>query len=268
MVRVLASMTTIPSRAYSGALQQSIDSLLAQTRAPDMIYLSIPTKYERFPASRMHDLPVWLSEAPYAGKVQVLRPCIDPGPIAKCLTLAEQLFSPSATFSEHDLQNTVIFVGDDDQVYHPTLLERMLNAYEQPSITKPCVLQNRYDLIVRYSTAGMIYGYVGYLVSAMALRALMHLTRSREAFFVDDQVLSIYFAHHKIPIYASGIETYPEIYGDLQNGHEKGVRERDALHMVGNRDECIEQVQKFYGYIFTEGGAAVRTCKNSKKKGT
>lgn len=249
-MRVVASIATIPPRLSNGDLQRCVDGLLHQTQGVDTIYVSIPYRYVRFP-TQVHDadLPGWLHEPRYRDKVVVLRPPSDPGPIAKYMCVAQCMFQVPV---RADLQDTVIFVGDDDQVYHPTLIERMVAAYPHD---RQAVVQNRYD-IVRFGSGGIVHGFVGLLVGATCLQNLLRFPLPPIP-WVDDQVMSIYFAKEGVPMLASGVTHFKDIYAELQEGHEKGVGSGEALHMLGNRATMVREVCMFYGCRFETGGGVV-----------
>ena len=239
---LVASIATIPNRVNNGDLKKCVDGLLAQTCPLDRIFVTIPHKYRRF--EPLKTLPEWLMQEPYNEKVRLIRPSEDPGPIAKYLCVAEYI-------ADSEYKDAYVFVGDDDQIYHNTLVARMVAAI--PSQDFEGVIQNRHE-IVKYGSGGIIHGFVGLLVKASALRALPTFPLYDSGFMIDDQVMSIYFAHYGVPMIPSGVIQFQDIYAVLEDGHERGVRVPEALHMAGNRDHMVQQVQKDYSTTFAYGG--------------
>lgn len=108
MSRVVASLTTMPTRYDVLAL--TIDSLLKQTRPPDVIYLTLP-EYSRRRNVKYPPLPPHLAQ-----HVTVVTPPQDYGPICKIY---------GGLVMEHDPE-TIIITFDDDVIYPPTLIEAFL----------------------------------------------------------------------------------------------------------------------------------------------
>jgi len=245
-IKIVASIATIPPRIFNGDLKKCIDSLLSQTYTLDVIYVAMPKKYKRFDELPDSSLPTWLTtEEPYISKVKLLRPEEDCGSISKYLCFAEYFNSSSFGYDPY------IFVGDDDQVYKSTLIEKMIDAI--PYTEYNGVIQNRYE-IVRFGSGGIIHGFVGLLIRASCLKNLPSFPKNPYSFFIDDQVMSIYCTYYNIPIIPSKIENYIDIYDELMNGHEKGQHAPEALHMIGNRDSFVAQLQNFYGIQYQYGG--------------
>ena len=74
--------------------------------------------------------------------------------------------------------------------------------------------------------------------------------------------MSIYCEYYNIPIIPSKIENYFDIFEELVNGHENGSYAPDAIHIARNRDECVAQIQNFFGIQFQSGGKIniVKNC--------
>jgi len=221
--KVVASLTTIPPRAESCRL--ALDSLLGQV---DQIYLSVSRSYRRF-----GDWVPWpyLAEEPYSSKVTLVY-TEDLGPATKYLGGLGQISSDSW-----------IFVCDDDQEYHPTLVARMMN-----SVNETAVYQNHYESIKQKTSGGLIHGYVGLLVHASLLEDLPTFPLPPAAQFVDDQWMSIYCFLKGIQILPSGVETYHDIYRVLDGWHEKiGAASLAGMH---NRDDMVAALGREFGIIF------------------
>jgi hypothetical protein len=99
-------ITTLPSRI--DRLRPTLDSLTAQTRRPDEIFLSLPRR--SFREGRAYDRPAWLGE--YEPLLEVVDCIEDWGPSTKLLGCLDRLAVP-----------TCLVVADDDMRYRPDFLE-------------------------------------------------------------------------------------------------------------------------------------------------
>lgn len=115
--RVVVTLTTLPDRLEKGAVIPCLKSLWNQTRVPDAVYLGLPPVAKRF-------------NKPY------------PEPSDELLTLCtvvpiEEDFGPvtkilGGLYVESD-PDTVVITVDDDNIYHPVFIEKMLKAHlERP----------------------------------------------------------------------------------------------------------------------------------------
>lgn len=215
----VASLTTIPPR-FEDECRMAVESLRPQV---DAIVLSVPDEYRRFP---MLPLPVWMSS------VQVVRG-EDVGPASKYLGGLSAI-----------PQGAWVFVGDDDQEYHPSLLQRM-----KQSVHRLGVYQNHFHSIVQKTSGGLIHGYVGLLVHESLLRKLPEFPLPEAARFVDDQWMSAYCWTHDIPIVPTTAESYSDIFAVLHNGHEK--LGRDSLSGLQTRDQRVRELEDALGVTFT-----------------
>jgi hypothetical protein len=112
-MRVVVSLTTIPSRLPH--LDKVFTFLAAQTVIPDVTYLAIPS----FSKKENCKYPKLSEEVVNLGKqvnLQVLE-CEDLGPITKLVPCLKE---------ENDL-DTFIITLDDDNDYHPSLLEELIS---------------------------------------------------------------------------------------------------------------------------------------------
>ncbi|CAK8996827.1 unnamed protein product [Durusdinium trenchii] len=129
--RAVVAMTTIPPRLFD--LKEVLLSLLRQSRRPDAIYLSVPYFYSRSWTPYEH--PWWY---------KFMDPLVR---LVRC----EQDFRSNTgilcMLQYESAPDTRILVVDDDQLYHPFLLQRMLaisaeipgamiggNCYHRPGI--------------------------------------------------------------------------------------------------------------------------------------
>lgn len=224
---VVASLTTIPPRAES--VRQTLDSLLPQV---DAIYVCVAPDYVRF---GQFTPPAYWSEPPYKDKVKVVL-TEDTGPATKYLGALPCL--PSGQW---------MFVCDDDQAYHGTLMQRMADAIKGVG-----VYQNRYE-IVRWGSGGIVHGYVGVWVRRDCLDSLPGFPRPRASRYVDDQWMSAYCAFHDVPVIPTGIESYGDIFSVLRGGVYEQVGAA-PLAALGNRDLSIRELEKELGITFLPGG--------------
>ena len=213
---MVASLTSIPSRSES--LKLAIDSLLPQV---DEVILSIPHTYNRF--STTWTKPDYMDSPEYA-KVRVNR-THDMGPGTKFLGAVGT--------------GSWVFVCDDDQQYHPSLIERMTK-----SLTTMSVYQNHFESILEKTSGGCIHGYVGLLIPSPLLQNLCSFPLPPPAYFVDDQWMSIYCLTQGIPILSSGVNEYKDIYMVLDGWHELiGV---DALSRLNTRDQRVRELEEYF----------------------
>lgn len=219
-IKVVASLTTIPSRLDT--LQSTIDSLLVQV---DHVYISVPREYKRF--SEKWTSPPYMLTEPYISSVTIIS-CDDFGPATKYIGVHSK--APS---------NTWVFVCDDDQEYHPTLLSRMKESFHELA-----VYQNRYESIRMDTSGGMIHGFVGLCINTHSLSHIHTMELPECAYFVDDQWMSIYCFKNTIPIFSTHINEYVDIFKVLYNNHEKiGA---DSLGGLNNRVNMVQAIEKYF----------------------
>lgn len=122
--KIVVSMTTTANRAPF--LQQTLNSILAQTIQPDSIELNIPHSYKR------HDLePVDIKTIP-AGFI-IFR-CEDYGPATKLLP----------TLQRYEQQDVIIIYCDDDRIYKSDWIERLLKVHKNNA--NCCVADEMFDI--------------------------------------------------------------------------------------------------------------------------
>jgi hypothetical protein len=214
---VVASLTTIPPRIETDC-RKAIESLFHQV---DHVYVAVSKEYTRFGA--FETLPPYIVEEPFKSKVSfVFGP--DYGPAGKYIGNLGSIPDDS-----------LIFICDDDQEYHPTLLDRMLNQVKDIA-----VYQNHYSSICTKTSGGLIHGYVGLLFPKVLLQNVQEFPRPEAYRFVDDQWMSFYCFSNTIPIKSTSIEQYSQIFAVLDNYHEKwGVESLSGLH---NREAKIKEL--------------------------
>ena len=110
---IYISISTIPQRLKH--LNESVNSLLNQTRKPDKIFVNIPYKYKRFSETiEDNQIPKFDSDI-----VKVTR-CEDCGPGTKLL----------GSLNKFE-KNSLVILADDDHVYEDYMIERFLYFYSK-----------------------------------------------------------------------------------------------------------------------------------------
>jgi len=110
---IYISISTIPPRLKN--LNESINSLLNQTKKPDKIFVNIPYKYKRFSETiEDNQIPKFDSDI-----VEVTR-CEDCGPGTKLLGSLNKL-----------KKNSLVILADDDHVYEDYMIEKFLYFYSK-----------------------------------------------------------------------------------------------------------------------------------------
>ena len=108
--RVIVSLTTTPGRIEY--LNATIDSIKCQSITPDTIEINIPFEYRKRSLGRF-DLTAIPSE------IDVYR-CDDYGPATKIIP----------TLQRYKGQDVCIIYCDDDRLYHPNWIERLLKTHD------------------------------------------------------------------------------------------------------------------------------------------
>ena len=108
---IYISISTIPPRLKN--LNESVRSLLNQTRKPDKIFINIPYKYKRFSETiEDNQIPKFDSSI-----VEVIR-CEDCGPGTKLLGSLTKLE-----------KNSLVILADDDHFYEDYMVEKLFFFY-------------------------------------------------------------------------------------------------------------------------------------------
>ncbi|MBP0483123.1 hypothetical protein [Sagittula salina] len=142
--RVVVSLTTIPSRAAT--LRRTIDSIWAQDPAPAAIEVNIPREYSRRSMGRLD-----VSDLPKNCDVQVVDR--DYGPATKILP----------TVARHRGQDVRLVYGDDDRIYGPGWLARLLSAsdaHPDDVITERWVSSRAKENRYRWGRKGALYVFL------------------------------------------------------------------------------------------------------------
>jgi hypothetical protein len=110
---IYVSISTIPQRLKN--LDESIESLLNQTRKPDKIFINIPYKYKRFNKTiDDNQIPKFDNSI-----VEITR-CEDCGPGTKLLGSLNKL-----------KKNSLLILADDDHIYKDYMIEKFFYFYSK-----------------------------------------------------------------------------------------------------------------------------------------
>eukprot|EP00727_Mastigamoeba_balamuthi_P004659 m51a1_g14191 hypothetical protein (2124) ;mRNA; f:87444-106949 len=171
----LAGIASVVPEAVADHATKAMARSSSQTRPPEVIYVALPRRFKRFKTSVN-----WTDDEikRLAGDkdIVLLREDDDPGPVAKYLFLARAQARGEVSFER-------VFVGDDDQRYSRTTLERMVALWPRGFHG---YMQNDYHF-VRQGTGGFAHGFVGLMLHNSTLVHLLDWPRPDIAFDVDDQ---------------------------------------------------------------------------------
>ena len=110
---IYVSLSTIPQRLKN--LNESVKSLLKQTRRPDKIFVNIPFKYKRFSETiEDNQIPKFDSSV-----VEITR-CEDCGPGTKLLGSLDKFE-----------KNSLVILADDDHTYEDYMIEKFFYFYSK-----------------------------------------------------------------------------------------------------------------------------------------
>ena len=110
---IYVSISTIPPRIKN--LNESVKSLLNQTKKPDKIFINIPFKYQRFTEIIKDDqIPKFDSNL-----IEITR-CEDCGPATKLLGSLNKLE-----------KNSLVILADDDHTYENYMIEKFFYFYSK-----------------------------------------------------------------------------------------------------------------------------------------
>lgn len=221
------SIATIPPRFNS--LIKSLRSFLTQTIEVKNIYVNLPANFKRFEnftpeqEEQIKDISdkIVITKTPYDS------------PALKylgCLPYVDK--------------EDFIFIGDDDQEYHPELLEKMKDGIYNEN----AVYQNRFH-IVKHGTAGIIHGFVGLMMKAKVFENIKNFDLPKTC-WVDDQLFSIYFHKNNIPILPSPVNDFDEIYLHTSHYGTEQIGEGALCKMDLPRKKQIKELELMYGVFF------------------
>jgi len=175
---IYVSLSTIPQRLKH--LNESVNSLLKQTRKPDKIFVNIPYKYKRFSETiEDNQIPKFDSSI-----VEVTR-CEDCGPGTKLLGSLNKF-----------KKNSLVILADDDHVYEDYMIEKFFHFY---SMTP----DNAYSFYVHpLGNFGIGQGADGFAINTNHLSGIKNfydkvVKNYKELFLYDDLWISYFLYFFK-----------------------------------------------------------------------
>ena len=179
---IYISLSTIPQRLKN--LNESVVSLLKQTRKPDKIFVNIPFKYKRFNETVRDDqIPKFDSSI-----VEITR-CEDCGPGTKLL----------GSLNKFE-KNSLVILADDDHIYEDYMIEKFFYFYSKAP-------DNAYSFYVHpLGNFGIGQGADGFAINTNHLEGIKNfydkiIKDYKELFLYDDLWISYflyYFKRNKI----------------------------------------------------------------------
>jgi len=172
---IYISISTIPPRLKN--LNESIRSLLNQTRKPDKIFINIPYKYKRFSETiEDNQIPKFDSSI-----VEVTR-CEDYGPGTKLLGSLSKL-----------KKNSLVILADDDHIYKDYMIEKFFYFYSKSP-------NNAYSFYVHpLGNFGIGQGADGFAINTNHLSGIKNfynkIVRDYKELFLYDDLWISYFLY-------------------------------------------------------------------------
>jgi len=181
---IYVSLSTIPQRLKN--LNESVESLLKQTRKPDKIFINIPFKYKRFSETvKDSQIPKFNSS-----DVEITR-CEDCGPGTKLLGSLGKIEN-----------NSLVILADDDHVYEDYMIEKFFYFYSKAS-------NNAYSFYVYpLENFPVGQGADGFAINTNHLTGIKNfydkVVKDYKDLFLNDDVWISYFLYFlkKIKIYS------------------------------------------------------------------
>ena len=172
---IYVSLSTIPQRLKS--LNESVESLLKQTRKPDKIFINIPFKYKRFSETiENNQIPKFNSSI-----VEVTR-CEDCGPGTKLLGSLNKFEKDS-----------LVVLADDDHFYEDYMIVKFSYFYSK-------VPNNAYSFYVHpLGNFGIGQGADGFAINTNHLTGIKifynKVVKGYKELFLYDDLLISYFLY-------------------------------------------------------------------------
>jgi len=175
---IYVSLSTIPQRLKS--LNESVESLLKQTRKPDKIFINIPFKYRRF-SETIEDKQIPKFDNNF---VEITR-CEDSGPGTKLLGSLNKLE-----------KNSLLILVDDDHTYEDYMIEKFFYFYSKAP-------NNAYSFYVHpLGNFGIGQGADGFAINTNHLSGIKNfydkvVKNYKELFLYDDLWISYFLFFFK-----------------------------------------------------------------------
>ena len=175
---IYISITTIPQRVKN--LNESVESLLRQTKKPDKIFINIPYKYQRFSETvEDNQIPKFESDI-----VEITR-CEDCGPGTKLL----------GSLSKME-KNSLLILADDDNIYEDYMVEKFFHFYSKAP-------NNAYSFYVHpLRNFGIGQGADGFAINTNHLTGIQKfyekiIKNYKDLFLYDDLWISYFLYYFK-----------------------------------------------------------------------
>ena len=175
---IYISISTIPPRLKN--LNESVQSLLKQTRKPDKIFINIPYKYRRFnEIIKDNQIPKFNSNI-----IEVTR-CEDCGPGTKLLGSLNKF-----------KKNSLVILADDDHTYEDYMIEKFFYFYSRAP-------NNAYSFYVHpLGNFGIGQGADGFAINTNHLKGIKDFYDKvvkdyKELFLYDDLWISYFLYFFK-----------------------------------------------------------------------
>lgn len=206
--KIIISLTTIPSRI--NLIEPVLDSLINQTIRPDMIYLNVPRRYNRFGICAQ--IPEFIQKKKI---VKVFYLDKDYGPATKFIG---SLLNPDIS------ENDIVLVTDDDVIKLSHWASKLLLCH-QPN--KICCFEER------KLGKEIIWGYLGFIFRKGIFDVkdmLKFFDKIKDnCYLVDDHWLTGYCHYKKIPIYNIPINRSHDV-------NKSGIKNVDSLVSISGDD--------------------------------
>ena len=170
---IYVSISTIPQRVKN--LNESIESLLNQTRKPDKIFINIPFKYKRF-----HEIIDDNQIPKFDSSIVEITRCEDCGPGTKLL----------GSLNKFE-KNSLVILADDDHVYEDYMIEKFFYFYSEAP-------NNAYSFYVHpLGNFGIGQGADGFAINTNHLAGIKNFYNKvvknyKELFLYDDLWISYF----------------------------------------------------------------------------
>ena len=175
---IYVSLSTIPQRLKN--LNESVKSLLKQTRKPDKIFINIPHKYNRFSETiEDNQIPKFNNNV-----IQITR-CEDCGPGTKLLGSLDKFE-----------KNSLLILADDDHTYEDYMIEKFFYFYSKSP-------DNAYSFYVHpLGNFGIGQGADGFAINTNHLKGIKSfydkvVKDHKELFLYDDLWISYFLYFFK-----------------------------------------------------------------------
>ena len=213
MVKIIASITTIPSR--NKLLKKCINSLLKQTYPVDKIILTIPKFCLR--GNIKCKIPLFLKKPKYKDKIILVNPDKDYGPVMKYIGGVKYICNKD-----------IVFICDDDQEYKPYIIENLMKRYNKLSEydKQNSVVVTRH---LYWVLEPLVLGYASMLMKGNIIKLINDNVKNSSkkilsaCQLVDDNWVSFILRKNNIHIESLNYKDSDLFIGDLPNEPQDGL---------------------------------------------